>query len=154
MPDYSKGKIYKIRPTCEYEEGDEYYGSTIRPLSERMSRHRLDKGNCRSRLLFDKYGVENCIIELVEEYPCNNREQLDKREGEYQQANKCVNKLIAGRTLAERRETNIEYYKEKDKLRYEANKEKYIETRKAYVEANKEKIKAYNKAYREAHKSK
>jgi hypothetical protein len=28
-----------------------------------------------------KYGIENCKIELVEAYPCENKEELRKREG-------------------------------------------------------------------------
>ena len=33
--------------------------------------------------LFEEFGVENCKIVLIEEYPCQNRKQLEKRDGEY-----------------------------------------------------------------------
>ena len=38
MPDYSKGKIYKILNTIDYET---YVGSTIETLGQRMAKHRL-----------------------------------------------------------------------------------------------------------------
>lgn len=78
---YQNGKIYMIWST----EGDnKYYGSTTQTLSMRMAGHRLvyKKGNkVSSSLLFDKYGIENCKIELVLNYPCNSKEELNKKEG-------------------------------------------------------------------------
>ncbi len=93
MPDYSKGKIYMIEPTCEYEEGDIYFGSTTRPLSERMNGHRCDFKTklCKSHILF-------------------------KREGEHQRENKCVNKQIAGG------KTRVKYEKT-DKMKAYASQE-------------------------------
>ena len=39
--DYSKGKIYKIEPICEHDEGEVYIGSTTKDyLSQRMVFHR------------------------------------------------------------------------------------------------------------------
>ena len=147
MPDYSKSKIYKIVPTCEYDEGDEYFGSTIRPLSERMNNHRgsfkSEKGKCNSKILFEKYGVENCKIELVEEYPCDNREQLEKKEGEYIRANKCINKYIAGRTNGNIREYQKIYHKQY----HLENLEKLREKKKQYYLDNKEYIKEKSNQY-------
>ena len=37
MPDYSKGKIYKMLNTIDYEI---YVGSTIETLGQRMAKHR------------------------------------------------------------------------------------------------------------------
>ena len=48
--------------------------------------------------LFDEFGVENCKIEWVEDYPCSSKRELHKREGEHQKNCDCVNKLIAGRS--------------------------------------------------------
>jgi hypothetical protein len=145
MPDYSKAKIYKIVPTCEYDEGDEYFGSTTRPLSERMNAHRCDfkNGKCKSKILFEKYGVENCKIELVEEYPCDNREQLNKKEGEYIRANKCVNRCIAGRTDNEYRIDNVDKIKKRNKQYYIDNANKIKERNKQYDIDNTDKIKQY-----------
>jgi hypothetical protein len=126
MPDYSKAKIYRV-----YCGDDEYIGSTIRPLSERMNDHRkgYKNGNvCSSRILFEKHGVENCKIELIEDYPCERKEQLNKREGEVQRERNCVNKYIAGRTIKEwivDNNYNDTYHKEyylKNKERISARK--------------------------------
>ena len=38
--DYSKGKIYKIEPICEHDEGEVYIGSTVERLCKRMGIHR------------------------------------------------------------------------------------------------------------------
>ena len=48
-----------------------------------------------------KEGVENFYIELIEEYPCDNLEQLRKRERHYIREMGTLNKFIAGRTKSE-----------------------------------------------------
>ena len=78
---YSNGKIYKITDNA-YTKC--YIGSTIQPLSSRMGGHRREYkryllGNftlITSFLLFQEFGKENCKIEIIEEYPCENLEQL------------------------------------------------------------------------------
>ena len=123
MPDYSKSKIYRV-----YCEDDEYIGSTTRPLSERMNEHRArfkDGNICRSSILFEKHGVDNCKIELIEDYPCERKEQLNRREGEIQRERNCVNKKISGRT-------RNEYYLD--------NKDKMDEYRQKWRDENKERM--------------
>ena len=82
MTKYDNGKIYKI----ESDLGDLIYiGSTTKErLSSRLAQHvyvyrnkpkdgALKKGkspNYTSTILFDKYGVENCKIILIENYSC------------------------------------------------------------------------------------
>jgi len=119
MPNYKNGKIYKLWSP----EGDEIYiGSTIQPLYKRYYHHKIIS-DCSSKILFEKYN--DVRIELIESCPCDNKEQLNKKEGEYIRNNNCVNRRIAGRTDAEYREDNKEHYKE-------------------YRENNKEKISEYN----------
>jgi uncharacterized protein YciI len=152
MPDYSDSKIYKIIG------GDEcYIGSTVqRYLSNRMVGHRSNYKNWKkngarfisSFILFEKYGVENCRIELIEIYPCSCVEELRKREGEFIRKETCVNKFIPGRTIKEYREE----HKEKIKEYREEHKEKIKEKMKEYYEEHKEQIKEQNKEYREEHK--
>tara|TARA_R110000803_G_scaffold187408_1_gene249799 strand:+ start:40 stop:615 length:576 start_codon:yes stop_codon:yes gene_type:complete len=153
MPDYSKGKIYMVYPNCDYDEGDIYYGSTIQTLAQRMTKHR-----CQNMIkpLADKYGLANLKIELVCEYKCETKEQLDREEGKYIRENKCINKNIAGRNRKEWREANkdkiCEYYennKEKIKEYYENNKDKICENKKEYYEKNKEKSKEYRETNKE-----
>jgi hypothetical protein len=104
MPDYQKGKIYKIwSPSNNLT----YYGSTVQSLSQRLAKHQYtykcfvngDTKSSKTSFLILKY--EDYKIELIENYPCNNVEQLRKREGEYIQSNECVNYQVAGRTKEE-----------------------------------------------------
>jgi hypothetical protein len=122
MSKYFKSIIYKIR---DLESREFYYGSTTTPIYSRMARHRYSfrKGlPYKSNLLFEKYGIENCIIELVERYPCETKEELLKREGFYITNNPCVNKCVAGRTPKEYYENN----KDKYKSYYLNNKERIL----------------------------
>ena len=51
---------------------------------------------------FGKFGVENRKIVLIEKYPCQNRKQPEKKEGEYIETDKsCLSKCIVGRTRQE-----------------------------------------------------
>ena len=147
MPDYSLGKIYMIYPKVDgADEGDVYYGSTTVTLARRMAKHR-DK-DCRSKILFDKYGIENCFIELVQEYPCETKDELTKKEGEYIRANKCVNKVIPGRTQKEYRVDNLDKLKENQKQHYIENRDKLLENQKQYYIENHNKRLEYIKQYR------
>tara|TARA_R110002096_G_scaffold4076_1_gene19379 strand:- start:4 stop:624 length:621 start_codon:yes stop_codon:yes gene_type:complete len=140
MPDFKNAKIYKL--WC-HEIDDIYIGSTTQSLSQRLSGHKsLD---CSSKILFEK--SNSVKIELIEEFPCDNKMQLNKKEGEHIRKNDCVNKLIAGRTKKEWYVNNKEKYKEyrennkkeiaeKMKEFYVNNKEKYTE----YYENNKKEI--------------
>jgi len=76
-----------------------YIGSTTRPLSERIGEHRNDfKGN-RGRSPGDVLKFGDAYIELIEACPCNNKEELHKREGEVIRATEnTVNRSVAGRT--------------------------------------------------------
>ena len=126
MVNYNNGKIYKIEPICDHDEGDIYIGSTTKDyLSKRMVAHRNQynnyKHNGKSRfvtsyILFDKYGLENCKITLLELVNVNSSDELRAREGYYIQTFKCVNKLTAGRTR-----------KDSNKIYYQMNKEEINE---------------------------
>ena len=150
---YANRKIYKITDNA-YTKC--YIGSTIQPLSSRMAGHRRNftsflngKQNLtNSFCLFEEFGIDNCKIELIEKYPCENKEQLLKKEGEYIRCTDCVNKLVAGRTRHEYREAN----KDNIKQYYESNKERIKDNIKQYYEANKDIKKQYGKQYYEANK--
>lgn len=50
-------------------------------MAKRIAWHRdsykqNNKNQCMVKLLFDKYGVENCKIKLYEEYPCDTELEL------------------------------------------------------------------------------
>ena len=106
MPDYQKAKIYKLW-SPQGTEDEVYYGSTCNDLRYRKNQHKKNNTNkCMSKILFEKY--TDVRIELVEEYPCANRAELNKREGKYIRENNCLNKCIAGRTRKEWLEDNKE----------------------------------------------
>ena len=97
-------------------------------------------------------------IILIENFPCETRKELNKREGHHMLLNKeiIVNKCIAGRTRNEG--MNADYIENPDKFK-KRNKEQYIkhsdkrkEQQKAYYIEHKEQVKIYNKAYGIEHK--
>lgn len=128
---------------------DIYIGSTTLSLCARLGEHKRQyrfytegKGTasrfkgCRSREIL-KY--EDAYIELIEEFPCDTKEQLLKREGEIiRDTFNCVNRCVSGQTMNEWRDVNKEYIKsyqhEYDMKRSESKKE-------------------YNKIYRQKIKS-
>jgi len=145
MPDYSKGKIYKL---WSPSTGLTYVGSTCQTLAMRLGEHRRGKGQYDrdpTKKYVSSYKVIGCPdyrIDLIEEYPCENKMQLNKREGEFILASKCVNRCVAGRTDKQYRETNIEMLRGKDRARKRANKEKT----KLYILANRDRIERRNGA--------
>ena len=158
MVNYSLGKIYKIEPITG---GEVYIGSTSLPLlSTRMANHRSGykrwKGGKGKKTtsydLFEKYGVENCQILLLENVNATNKDELAAREGHWINSQKCVNKYIAGRTQREWLDDNKEQIKIL-KQQWNANNIENIKQYKSqYNESNKESIKTYNKQYRETNK--
>ena len=109
---YSRGKIYKV---VDAGCSKCYFGSTTEKLFNRLSKHkniykqylagkRAKNDKTSTCILFEEFGMENCKIELVENYPCNSKEELNAGEGFYIKNNECVNKLVAGRTQKERYE--------------------------------------------------
>jgi hypothetical protein len=105
MVKYSNGKIYKI-----YSDETDlvYYGSTTRKLYERFAEHKIDfkrRPNISIGLLLKDFV---CKIVLVEDYPCERKEQLLMRERFYIENNNCINKNIPIETKEERRLKNIE----------------------------------------------
>ncbi len=73
---FKKGKVYKI---CSKTTDKVYVGSTIEALKTQMSYHLRDANNPLSAvyaiLKYDDY-----YVELIEDYPCKNDQELRKRE--------------------------------------------------------------------------
>jgi alanyl-tRNA synthetase len=132
MVNYEKGKIYMV-----WFEGEDkrYYGSTTTTLTKRLNQHKTHYKNniskCSLFSLFEKYGVENSRIELVEDFPCNNRKELEAREGYHIRNNTHINQQITGRTKKEyyqdNKDKNKDKKKESDRLYYQKNKDKCVE---------------------------
>jgi flagellar biosynthesis GTPase FlhF len=158
MVNYANGKIYKIESSL----GDKIYiGSTTKAqLSQRMTAHRgsyktwkAGKTNMTaSFLLFDEYGVENCKIVLLEDCPCESKDQLSAREAHYIRTLACVNKVIPLRTYAEFYQDNRDEMLEKNKAYRDAHRDEIAEKAKAYRETNQ--AAEYQKEYRESNQAK
>ena len=121
MPDYSYGKIYKIWTD---NSDDVYIGSTVETVSMRMAKHRArykrflktGKGYYTSFIILEQGNIH---YKLIEKYPCENRQQLHKREGHWQKKMTCVNDKTAGRTYKE-------YYLDNKLKILKKNKEKIL----------------------------
>jgi hypothetical protein len=159
MPDYSQGKIYRL--TCN-DLDLVYYGSTTMTLSRRLNRHQssfrrwLKDNNLKceaSKILFEIGEVE---IELVLEYPCNSKRELEEVEETYIANDECVNMKRAYMTK-ENELDNIRKCRNSDKRRAVSNKymKEYYKTDKSkeyrknymkeYYQRNSEYLKQLNK---------
>lgn len=99
MPNYQKSKIYCIRShQCKYL----YIGSTTQSLALRMAGHRAGykkylSNNKNFLASFHILKYPDAYIELVEKYPCEDRDELLKHEGEHiRETENCININIAG----------------------------------------------------------
>jgi hypothetical protein len=173
MPDYSKGKIYKI--VCN-TTGLVYIGSTCEPtLARRLAGHRGSyndyiKGKVKYTMSsFKVLENSNYEIILIEIVNCLSKDELHSKERFYIESIECVNKNIPSRTQQEYYEDNKEsiikhvadYYKEHqtEKLNYAKeyatlNKPKILEYKKEYRINNKEKISEYKKLFQINNKDK
>ena len=160
---YSQGKIYKIEPIGDHDEGDIYIGSSCcKYLSQRMREHRdgykrWKKGKrnlVTSFNIFEKYGLENCEILLLESVCCENINDLRAREAFHIRNLKCVNKQIPLQTRKEWNEENKEEISYYYKQLYKTNKDEILERNKTYSDANKDKEKLRKKQYYEANREK
>ena len=100
----------------------------------------------------------NYKIVLVENYPCNSKEELLKRERYFIENNECVNRNVPTRTNKEYwvdyRVLNAEKLKQYLKNYNEKNKEKISENKRNYILLNFDKRKEYLKNYNEKNKEK
>jgi hypothetical protein len=142
---YKEGKIYAIRNITD--DTMIYIGSTVRNLDQRFDNHKYDCKRGMRCILYNN--IENndwtlWYIELYENYPCNNKKELNRREGEIIRERGSLNKNIAGRTRKEYREDKVDKNKEVKKKYYEQNSDKIIENVKKYSKENSDKIKENN----------
>lgn len=88
MTEYLNAVIYKIYPLSHGEKGDIYIGSTILSLNDEFQEHiencyrPIKKVMYDTERLFIKYGSNNCEVSLIETFPCNSKEVLEKRTNE------------------------------------------------------------------------
>ena len=134
MPNYGNGKTYFIWNTTAPVH-KLYIGSTVSTLKHRLTQHEYkfkhQSGKCESHRLL---AMGNYDIQLLENYPCENKHQLEDREAEYIISNwdSCVNKTVPG---AVRRAGGIKEYEKKRNKNPERK-----ELKKQYNKQNAEKI--------------
>jgi len=152
MPDYQLGKVYKI----ESDNTDKIYiGSTCHNLTGRLSIHKTHynawlKSNKLFCSSFDILKFGGYKITLIEDYPCNSKNELLLRERFHIELNKeiaiNINKPI----------TNNEEKKEQVKIYQKDNKDKIKEYNRVYNKEyqinNADKLKDYHKSYYESNK--
>jgi hypothetical protein len=154
MPDYSNGKIYTIRN--KNDDTKIYVGSTIQPLYKRFGGHKASNkleryNNCLLYLEINN-DWSNWYIELYENFPCGSKEELHKREGEIIRLIGTLNNQIAGRSIKEWRDENIDKYRQYQKEYNEENKEKISKYHKEHYKENIDKIKERSKEWRDNNK--
>jgi hypothetical protein len=96
MVNYENGKIYKV--VCN-KTNLIYIGSTCRPLNKRLIDHRQSyrqflNQNYNNHSIFEIIKNNDYKIELVEQFPCENKQELLKKEREYILSTTCVNKTM------------------------------------------------------------
>ena len=128
MPDYGKGKIYRI----EVPDGHFYIGSTCVPLSQRKASHKARRNVETTPFhLYMKDKWDDAKIILIEDCPCENKEHLVRREADVIKQHKedplCLNSNLSA--------TTPEHIKERDALRWK----RYYEEHKDEINAKKRK---------------
>ena len=142
MPNYSQGKVYKIVST--HVPGVCCVGSTTQKhLSSRLAGHRSKhrKHLIGENAYITSFGIvkhSNAKIILLEECPCESKDQLLAVERKYIEALECLNKVVPLRSIKEY---------------YQANKQAYIDKAKLWKEKNLEKVKQSHKTYREKNRT-
>lgn len=156
MNNYENGKIYKL---TDNTNNNVYIGSTIQTLNRRLQKHVSDykgilkgwrKAVCAS---YDIIKNDNYKIELIVNYPCNNKRELEKKEQEYIDIYECINITKAyvdtKKYGEEWRKNNKQLIKQLNKEYQKNNKDKCLLKAKEYYKNNKDicllKAKEYRK---------
>lgn len=86
MVNYKDGKVYEI--ICNITN-ERYIGSTTQRLASRLNDHKKSKRKTASSQIIER---GNYYINLLEEFPCDNLEQLLKKEREWYDKLENINK--------------------------------------------------------------
>ena len=149
---YDNGKIYMIESAigecC-------YIGSTIKSLEHRFSQHCSDYRRGRYKASAEVLQYIDAEIILILKYPCKSKYELHRKEGEFiKNHGNCVNKVVAGRTGKEYRDTHKIAIQQQRKGYRDTHKTQIALRDKMYHQKNKETIKIKKKLYYEKNKEK
>ncbi len=128
MPNYNNGKIYKL---TSQNTDMIYIGSTVQILRKRYIKHKnYIKNNINNLSSANMFIWDDCEIELIENYPCNSKNELLKREQYYIDLYKdyCIN---INNAVCNRKLSFLKYYQSP----------KYKETKTEYKLSNVNKLK-------------
>ena len=154
--DYSKGMIYKL--CCKDPEITEIYIGSTTNKKIRKTQHKTKCTNSNSKdyncykyqFIRETGGFENWDMIMIEEFPCNSKNELETRERYWIETLKPkLNKIIPTRTNKEYREEHKIELNKKRKEWIEKNKEDLCNKKKEYYEKNKDKIKKYYEEHKE-----
>ena len=154
---FNKSLLYTIRSP----HTDKYYiGSTTQILCKRFGDHKrhykqyLQTTRAFVSSSYKILELGDAYIELLEEVNCENKAQLEKREGEIIREHKanCVNHCIPGRSIKEWVHDNVEQQKQYHAQYYKDNLNKLKHEQINYRLCNAEKIKEQRRQYRNDNK--
>lgn len=128
--DYKNAKIYKIM--CNIT-GELYIGSTTSTLVKRLHIHKKKQG-CSSKQIIER---GDYVIVLVEEYPCENKQQLLMRERYWFDIIPNINKIRPYVSKEEKKQYVKEY-----KI---IHREEILEKGRTYYNLNKEAVNYKNR---------
>jgi len=161
--DYKQAKIYCIKVNTDNEYLPYVGSSCKRLLSQRMNQHRHDYkqwkknpekyGFLSSFTLFEKFGIQNCFIELIELFPCKCNDELRKQERVWFDKIECCNQRKPYRSEEEVKDYDKARIRDKEQkkeydIKYrEEHKEEIIIKNKEYCQKNKEQISEKKRKY-------
>ncbi len=162
MIDYKNGKIYRL--VCN-TTGDQYIGSTTQSLSQRLGGHKTAYKQFLAGKI-PQQTTSNSILSnnnfemiLIEDFACENKNQLERRERYYIETVQCVNKIKPAQTKEELQKQKQTYHQEhkeyiqKQKQAYwQENKEDIQKRKQAYYQENKEEKQKKMQTYYQEHK--
>ena len=149
--DYSNTIIYKL--CCKNPEITDIYVGHTTDFRRRKYQHKSHCHNEKTimynynvyKFIRDNGGFKNWDMVMIEQYPCENKLEAERKEREYiENLNANLNCIIPTRTDKEYYKDNSEKIKEKVKKYYNENLEKIKEQTKKYRDENKQKIKEFN----------
>lgn len=118
MIDYKLGKIYKI---ISDQTDKIYIGSTTKKtLAQRMAKHRNNykgylKGKYHYVTSFDLLKYNDAKIILIENHPCNNKDELRSREQYWIDINKEI--IINGQNAYGRNKEKVKKFEQKEEVK-------------------------------------
>ena len=144
---YSKGKIYRL--VCN-TTGNQYIGSTVQSLSQRLGNHKalykrfIEGKITKKSTSFSILSENNFEMILIEEFACENKNQLERRERHFIETMECVNKNKPAQTREELLEYQRQYAKDHQEERAKSQRDYYQKHKEEYIE--------YHQQYRKDHK--